>query len=345
MNNEKVSIILPAYNVESYLCKCLDSIVGQTYQNIEIIIVDDGSKDDTYRLALMYAEKDSRINVVHQKNAGSGPARNKGLELAKGAYVMFVDPDDWIDTDMVEDFMHIVKQYDPDIITSGYIEEYDNGKTVHTREVSLLDEHFENQRDVREHYVDLFLKEAVCAPTRILYKRSIITENGISFPDLRRSQDIVFNYNYYDKVESLVASSKTHYHYRIESGTYLQKQKQDYYKTIELMYRDIKAYLKKWEITVPKDTMIRFENRFFVLIAYYIESCITQKHSYKQIFENESMTEIASSSAPIDLYHKLLKNGILHRNTILIAAVVNTKVYVKKHMKLVFECFRKVKKY
>lgn len=343
--SEKVSVILPAYNVGEYIAECLDSISRQTYQNIEIIIVDDGSKDNTYELAEKYAKKDSRITVVKQKNAGSGPARNKGLQIASGEYVMFVDPDDWIDSNMIRDFMEIVKKHNPDMITSGYIEEYNNGKTVTPREIHLPDMKLCTQEEVREKYVDLYLSEAVCAPTRILYKKSIIDENVIEFPDLRRSQDIVFNYRYYDNVKTLVASSKAYYHYRIVSNSYLQKYKQDYYKTLELLYTEIESYLHKWKVTLTDETKIRFLNRFFVLIGYYLESCVVQKFNYKEIFTSECLNKIAEEALPIDLYHKILRESYIKRNFTLINFLIGVKVFIKKYLKRLFECFRKVKKY
>ena len=345
VKSEKVSVILPAYNVGEYIIECLDSITNQTYRNIEIIIVDDGSKDNTYEIAKNYEKRDNRIIVVKQENAGSGPARNKGLQIACGQYIMFVDPDDWIDSNMIQDFMEIVKEYNPDMITSGYIEEYYNGKTINKREFHLPDIKLCTQKEVREKYVDLFLSEAVCAPTRILYKKSIIDENNVEFPDLRRSQDIVFNYRYYDHVKTLIASSKSYYHYRIVSNSYLQKYKQNYYKTLELLYTEMEAYLYKWNVTLTKETRIHFVNRFFVLIGYYMESCIVQKNNYKEIFTSKCLNTIAEESSPIDFYHKMLRKAYIKKNDMLIRCLIGAKVFVKKHLKKLFECFRKVKKY
>lgn len=345
MTNEKVSVILPAYNVEKYIWQCLESIAQQSYDNIEIIVIDDGSSDDTYEIAKKFAEKDSRVLVLTQKNAGSGPARNKGLQIASGKYVMFVDPDDWIDSNMIMEFMRISNESNPDIITTGYIEEYENGKNVSQRIFRLPDLNLDNQNQVRENYIALFLSEAICAPTRILYKKSIIDKYKIEFPPLRRSQDIVFNYRYYDKVTTLVSSSRVYYHYRINSGSYMQKFKSDYYKTLELIYTDIEMYQNRWNVKISKETEQRFINRFFVLIAYYIESAITQKFSYDDVFYSDCLNEIAEKASPIDLYHKLLKKAYIARNRFSIHCIVGVKIFTRKYLKGIFECFRKVKKY
>lgn len=96
MSTPKVSIIVPIYNVEKYLNKCVDSLINQTLKEIEIILVDDGSKDSSGLIADSYAEKDKRITVIHQCNAGLGPARNSGMKVASGEYIGFVDSDDWV---------------------------------------------------------------------------------------------------------------------------------------------------------------------------------------------------------------------------------------------------------
>ncbi|CCK83183.1 Protein of unknown function [Lactobacillus equicursoris 66c] len=97
---ERISVIVPVYNVQKYLDRCVDSIVKQTYPNLEIILVDDGSKDNSGTMCDGYT--DSRIKVIHKANAGLGMARNSGIEMATGQYIMFVDSDDYIDLDMIE---------------------------------------------------------------------------------------------------------------------------------------------------------------------------------------------------------------------------------------------------
>ena len=98
----KISVIVPVYNVEQYLPQCLDSIINQTYKNLEIICVDDGSPDNSGKILDEYAKKDKRIKVIHQENQGVSVARNTGLDNATGKYIGFVDPDDWIEADYYE---------------------------------------------------------------------------------------------------------------------------------------------------------------------------------------------------------------------------------------------------
>ena len=113
MSQEKalISIIIPVYKVEKYLEKCIQSVINQTYENLQIILVDDGSPDNCGKICVEYAKKDHRIEVIHKSNGGLSDARNKGLEIAKGEYIGFVDSDDYIESDMYEVLYNLLKQY------------------------------------------------------------------------------------------------------------------------------------------------------------------------------------------------------------------------------------------
>ena len=124
----KVSVIVPVYQVEKYVAKCLDSIVNQTYKEIEIIIVDDGSTDLSGQICNQYALSDNRIQVIHKKNGGLMSAWLEGLKYATGEYLFFVDSDDWIDTDSIEKMVEIVRNTDVDIVCANYYVEYDGGR-------------------------------------------------------------------------------------------------------------------------------------------------------------------------------------------------------------------------
>ena len=129
MNNPKISIIVPVYNGEDYLEKCVDSIVDQTEKNIEIILVDNGSEDRSPKICDAYAEKDNRIKVIHQPNNGVSFARNSGIEVAKGDFIGFVDADDWIDSEMFERLIALAEQNTADVVMCDATTVYSNGKT------------------------------------------------------------------------------------------------------------------------------------------------------------------------------------------------------------------------
>lgn len=117
----KISIIIPVYNVEKYLKRCLDSIINQTFKDLEIICINDGSTDDSQKILDEYAAKDPRIKVLNQKKSGPSTARNLGISLASGEYISFIDSDDWIDLDFYEKLYTSAKKYDADIAIAGII--------------------------------------------------------------------------------------------------------------------------------------------------------------------------------------------------------------------------------
>lgn len=119
MSENLISIIVPIYGVEKYLCKCVDSILNQSYHNIEVVLVDDGSKDNCSQICDQYSNKDPRVVVIHKKNGGLVSARKAGIAVANGDYVVCVDGDDWIDEDYIETLYKISKLYSPDIICTG----------------------------------------------------------------------------------------------------------------------------------------------------------------------------------------------------------------------------------
>ena len=124
VDGERISVIVPVYKVEPYLRKCLDSIVNQTYRNLEIILVDDGSPDNCGRICDEYAERDNRIRVIHQKNGGVSSARNEGLKIASGDWIGWVDSDDWIEPDMFEYLLENAKKSKADIAVCSRKEWY-----------------------------------------------------------------------------------------------------------------------------------------------------------------------------------------------------------------------------
>ncbi|MDR3346595.1 MAG: glycosyltransferase, partial [Campylobacteraceae bacterium] len=139
MKNPLISVIVPVYKVEQYLAACLNSIVNQTYKNLEIILVDDGSPDNCGKICDEYAQKDSRIVVLHQPNGGVSRARNAGLDIAKGEYIAFVDSDDYIALDMYEELMSIAQKQSADVAICGIYVIKKDGMEIFKKTLEGLD--------------------------------------------------------------------------------------------------------------------------------------------------------------------------------------------------------------
>lgn len=181
--NPLISIIVPIYKVEAYLRRCIDSILSQTYKNLEIILVDDGSPDSCGTICDEYAEKDQRVIVIHKKNAGVGFARNSGIEVFTGHYVMFVDSDDYLSLECVEVLYRRLVADKSDIAVGNYVKIFDNGEIKEGYTKYPKDFVVSTNQILASYQPHLIY----VTPWGKLYKRDIIKK--ISYPQLRCGED------------------------------------------------------------------------------------------------------------------------------------------------------------
>ena len=202
----KVSIIIPVYKVEKYLEKCIQSVINQTYENLQIILVDDGSPDNCGKICDEYAKKDHRIEVIHKSNGGLSDARNKGLEIAKGEYIGFVDSDDYIEADMYEVLYNLLKQYNADVSICNFytvsqgkisIKNADNGINEYNR-IEIL----------KEILLD---KNIQSYAWNKLYKKELFDE--IKYPIGKKYEDIGTTFYLLEKCNKVVVTGKSEYYY------------------------------------------------------------------------------------------------------------------------------------
>lgn len=327
--NPLVSIILPTYNVKQYLTQCLDSVIGQTYDNIEIVIVIDGATDGSYDVAKEYAKKDSRVRVIWQENAGSGPARNNGLSQAAGEFAIFVDPDDYVDPNMVEVLLETIKKENVDLVLSGYRTFYEN-KSKESSCTSFSRSVLKSRSDARRKYLEYLASGLLGAPTRKLYKMSVIRDNDIEFPDLRRSQDIVFNYRYYNYVNSVCLIDKVFYHYRVDEQQYNLKLKKDYYKTLAHIYREVVQLCKEWDVGYTEKEYAEFCNFLLPSIISNIEANRRRGESIDQLIKDATVQEIVQRSTPRRKDQRLFKFAINRKYMFMLYLLVFLKKTVKR---------------
>lgn len=324
-----ISVILPIYNVERYIIRCLQSISNQTYKNFEVILVVDGATDSSYLLAKNFAERDKRFRVIYQDNAGSGPARNNGIKNANGEFFLFIDPDDWIEADYIEVLMKGFNTTHADMILSYKCICFCDvaGNILYRKFDKIATININGQKLVREKYLNLSSLDLVNAPTRILYKANIIRENNVMFPDLRRSQDIVFNYRYYNCIKSLCVLDYCGYMYRIENKSYALKLKPDYYKTIILIYNEIEYLFNSWKIPFDK---VLASNIYGNVINAYLESMILQNRDINCIPEKEKLIDIVKNSKPHGFYRKVMRYFFMRNRYNVLGIIIKIKRYVKE---------------
>jgi len=208
MEQPKISVIIPIYNVDSYIAKCLESVINQSYKNLEIIIINDGSTDKTKDICEHYANTDNRIVLVNQNNQGISMARNKGLDMAAGEYIGFVDGDDWIDRDMYELLYKNLCKYDSDISMCKFVFINENGDLLYQRydlqERSVI--YLENQEKMSN-----FIESEKNYLWNKLYKKDLF--NHIRFPKNKLFEDVFISCKLIDKANRIVISSEHKYYY------------------------------------------------------------------------------------------------------------------------------------
>ncbi len=278
-----VSVIVPVYNVEKYVEKAVKSIVHQTYKNIEILLMDDGSTDSSSRICDDMAAEDLRITVYHSDNRGVSVARNKGIEKASGEWLMFVDADDWIDEDAIERLIMASGEEDSDIILGTYFWEFDGtekrasnkGKRVVVYDIekyrsemisacmlgpsetkNLFDESFHN------------LPKA-SVPVAKLYRTEVVKKNKLKFnTNLALGEDTLFNCQFYEYAERLVYVNETIYHYVIRSGSAVNSNLERKKSLIIQLLQELEKFVHN------KDDKVQTAFRYYtmILLEEYIQN-------------------------------------------------------------------------
>lgn len=266
--DKMISVIIPIYNVEQYIKRCLDSVVGQTYGNLEIILIDDGSPDNCGKICDEYARTDKRIIVVHKMNEGVGAARNTGIDMASGKWITFVDPDDWLEPDYYEKMMDGLNGRDVDVFSNGgYIAEYRQSQEI--------------KRRIKENYYYagqscLEKKEVFCAkvlaPTlstdgfvgetsfavlwNNLYRTSFIREHKIyNILGLHPLEDTLFMFTVFDRADSAAGCAYIGYHYNLTNeGASTQRLRPDAFDQLCFFLEKINDY--RPSSSLPKSAII-----------------------------------------------------------------------------------------
>lgn len=236
---EKVSVVVPIYKVEQYLRKCVDSIINQTYKNLEIILVDDGSPDDCGKICEEYASKDTRIKVLHKINGGLSDARNFGLDVATGEYICFIDSDDFVNEYYVEKMLESALKNNSDICACNFEYIDESGKTWIRKEKE------ENVYSSSEAIKDIFTLEqnTEVMVWNKLYKRSLFVDNNIKYPVGRIHEDNFTTYKLYDKANRVSLINDKLYYYLQRGNSIMSTFNQKRFDIL-IAIEEIKEYFK-----------------------------------------------------------------------------------------------------
>lgn len=291
MNQPLVSIILPVYNAQNHLARCVGSICAQTYQNLEIIILNDGSKDQSLPVCEEFRAKDSRILLVDKENSGVSDTRNLGLKLACGKYVQFVDSDDYLDPDFTEHLVTAAEENEADLVIAPYKMVIPVGASKPEQVLGKIQDELgvmsvARPPEVREYGFlpagvydkDTFALRLMDKPASYfysvlwnkLYRRDILTGNDIQFvSEMRWAEDLVFNLRYIQYAERFVSIAQAGYSYvqnpqsichtQVNAATVVQNKLQvfRYYKDLYTrlgMYEEVRPQLYKFLVDIAEST-------------------------------------------------------------------------------------------
>ena len=259
-----VTVIIPVYNVEMYLPLCINSILKQTYQNLEIILIDDGSTDDSPGICDTYALKDNRIKVIHQQNQGAAVARNTGLENATGEYIVFVDSDDFINEKMIEKLYIALKQTDSDLSICNFKYTSENGKEIDLKETDI-----KNEVLYTEEIIDKLFQNNNCGYIVIwnkMYKKDLWKQ--IRYPVGVIYEDEAVIHHIFSKCKKVATISDELYYYRQVSGSIMHSERTE--KNLD-KYLALADRLMFFKNTVNKENIrkLAYQYWYHYLDDYY----------------------------------------------------------------------------
>lgn len=245
----KYSVIIPVYNVEKYIDRCLKSIISQNYDDLEIILIDNGSTDRSGSICDIYANEDANISVYHIENHGVGSARNFGLSKARGEFIYFVDSDDYLVGNLFAEFEDKLTP-DLDLLVFSYYNSFEQEMTEKNRKKKILPYNGSYDKyDFSKIFKDLFLSDMLYTVWNKLYRREFLIENNISFEKYELGEDVRFNLNAYRNVNKVYLSQDSYYVYVIgrkgsAMSSYNPKRLQYQLQELEL----VDSLLKDWNI-------------------------------------------------------------------------------------------------
>lgn len=323
--HRKISVIIPVYKVEKYLKRCVESVVNQTYKNIEIILVNDGSPDKCGEICDEYARIDSRIKVIHKENGGLSSARNSGLDIASGDYIMFVDSDDWISEVSLEQLNEYIDM-DYDIINFKFSFVKENSKELIETNNNIKDSY---ECDLITYIDKLFSGELNFFIWNKLYKKNLFDE--VRFPEGRNYEDLATIYKLYFNAKSIIVTDYTLYYYWLGNSNSITsnstvKNMRDYLLSTKEIYEVNKNYLQ-----INKRDFSNVDTWYKMMIIQLLIN-YTKSTNKNNALKREILFELRNSKVRISAVYKQGKTikYALYKSRLLIPIIKLKKSLAKE---------------
>lgn len=313
-----ISIIVPVYNTESYLPECLDSIERQTYENIEVILVDDGSTDSSGRICDQYAEKDARFQVIHTENRGLVSARKTGLACAKGDYIGFVDSDDWIEKTMYESLSGLLQDTQADMVCCGAMAVLSDKQR---KCYNCVKEGVYFSKNLPYLYSTMIFDEAENGPgifqsicsklfKKDLLKRCLIpVDNEITY-----GEDAAVVYSCCLNAKTIIVINEAYYYYRQNSLSICGKKDIEIFKKVNLFYEYMNEMLYKYPAEWGLKQQLKCYMLYFIRIGieknFYWRCKNRYQLSYKQLLDSKRIVLYGAGNVGTSYYEQLKEQDI-----------------------------------
>ena len=285
-----ISVIVPVYNSEKYLKRCIDSILNQTYKAIELILVDDGSPDNCGKICDEYAKKDKRVRVIHKTNAGVSAARNSGLEIASGNYATFVDSDDYIEPEMYGNMMEKVHQDNCDVVMCDCIKDFTDHSEIYTHDIRAG--FYDKEQLVNEYYPHLLMMENVEYPATISNWLILFNRNKLGnlryVVGVRYSEDLLFGAQLVYNTDSFYyMKEQAYYHYYMNPTSATHKFTVDKWNDYKTLHFEINKYFSECE-------SFDFSHQIDLCLLFFVYNSVSNIFSADNL-EREKKFEIVKN--------------------------------------------------
>ena len=338
----KVSVVMPVYNAEKYLKRSIESILNQTLKELELILVNDGSKDRSIDICREYEQKDSRIIVVDKKNEGACIARNTGIHLAKGEYLQLVDADDYCELNMLEEQYELAKSTNAEVVMCGL--KYDI--SLKNGEVLYEEDHYQNavltgKQEIKEVMMDIINNMLFNYTHNKLYNLNFLKENNLQFTEwLPIDQDTNFNIDVFKQLNRLTLTTKSYYHYiKTFEETIVNRYHPEKFKVRTYRYERLIEMFKEFGIYTEENkkqlASIYIHQVIECFEMYFHERCpLTtkeKKHCIKNIILNQSVKQVLSQvNRAKSIFTQLVYTAMKLNNSYSVYYIVKLKSVFKK---------------
>lgn len=315
--DKKVSIIIPAYNCENTISKTIDSILAQSYENFEIVIINDGSTDGTVSVINSYRLKTSKIVLISTDNNGPGHARNIGINKATGFYLYFVDADDQIPQDNLEKYVQLYEESNADLVISSYkVNVISDGIIISSKLVQSDNETYDNHEEFMDNLYPLMNQQLLYVIWNKFYKAEIVKKNKLSFPPYKSCEDRLFNLQYFKYVTKCRLTDNIMYDYSFEgnkslTNKYLPKK----FETFEEFYLEL---IKLTPKNISGSSALFLKGTMSCIIPLHSKECplnYTEKlQDIRKILVNKNVRKASELTLTDSLLRKIFK-GLFQSNS------------------------------